>query len=281
MRILDDKIIRGALSCPLCHSDMSVQGTSLVCSGARKHCFDFASGGYVNLCSPRQSGGGDSKQAVRARTEFLNKQYYRPVAEALALLVREFAPSDKPVLDAGCGEGYYTCEIANAGYSVIGVDLSKFATDAAAKRATRDGLDNAFFATASVFELPVKDSSIGAITSIFAPCAAEHFATKLADDGCLIVAAAGEDHLLGLKKVIYDDVHTNTERADMPAHMIKVAEKRVRYTVDVIGNANVQSLFAMTPYYWRTSPDDAKKLESLEALTTEVDVVLSIYKRNA
>ena len=281
MRILEDKIIQGALSCPLCHNNMTVQGTSLVCCGERKHCFDFASGGYVNLCSPRQSGGGDSKQAVRARTEFLNKQYYRPIADALVELVCKFAPVGLPVLDAGCGEGYYTCAIANEGYSVIGVDLSKFATDAAAKRAARDGFDNAFFATGSVFELPVKDSSVGAITSIFAPCAADHFAAKLARGGCLIVAAAGEGHLLGLKKVIYDDVHTNTERADMPSDMIKIAEKRVRYSIDVIGNADVKSLFAMTPYYWRTSPQDAQKLESVDALTTEVDVVLSVYTHNS
>jgi 23S rRNA (guanine745-N1)-methyltransferase len=163
---------------------------------------------------------------------------------------------------------------------VIGVDLSKFATDAAAKRAARDGFDNAFFATGSVFELPVKDGSIGAITSIFAPCAADHFAAKLARGGCLIVAA-GEDHLLGLKKVIYDDVHTNTERADMPFDMMKRAEKRVRYSLAVIGNADVKILFAMTPYYWRTSPQDAQKLESVDALTTEVDVVLSVYTHNS
>lgn len=278
MRILNDKIIQGALCCPLCHEHMEVCGTSLVCGGARKHCFDFSSGGYVNLCAPRQSGGGDSKQAVRARTDFLNKQYYRPVAEALAELVSEFSSQEVPVLDAGCGEGYYSCAIAKEGYSVIGVDLSKFATDAAAKRAAREGLDNTFFATASVFELPVKEASLGAVISVFAPCAAEHFATKLRSDGCLIVAAAGEDHLLGLKKVIYDDVHINTERADMPTNMEQIAQRRVRYSVEVVGNDDVQSLFAMTPYYWRTSPKDAEKLDSVDRLVTEVDVVLSVYK---
>ena len=67
----------------------------------------------------------------------------------------------------------------------------------------------------------------------------------------------------------------------MPSDMIKIAEKRVRYSIDVIGNADVKSLFAMTPYYWRTSPQDAQKLESVDALTTEVDVVLSVYTHNS
>lgn len=278
MRILIDEIIRGALSCPLCHSKMRVDGSSLRCEGQRRHCFDFASGGYVNLSSPKQSGGGDSKQAVRARSEFLNKQYYRPVAEALVDMLSRYADKRAPVLDAGCGEGYYCSFMAAQGYSVIGVDLSKFATDAAAKRLARDGYSNAFFATASVFELPVADGSLGAITSVFAPCAVEHFRQKLVSDGYLIVAAAGEDHLLGLKRAIYDNVHVNTERADMPENMELIDSVRVEYKIDLASNADVLSLFAMTPYYWRTSEEDAKKLARIDTLTTEVDVVISVYK---
>lgn len=260
--------------------NMQVSGNSLVCTGQRRHSYDFSSCGYVNLAGPKQSGGGDSKQAVRARTEFLDKQYYRPVADALVTLLSQNARKDAPVLDAGCGEGYYSSLMAAAGFSVMGVDISKFATDAAAKRVSREGVENAFFATASVFELPVHDHSLGAITSVFAPCAVEHFKQKLEDDGCLIVAAAGEEHLLGLKRAIYDDVRINTERADMPSDMKCVATERVRYIIDLRSNADVCALFAMTPYYWRTSEQDAAKLDSISTLTTEVDVLLSVYKKS-
>ena len=43
----------------------------------------------------------------------------------------------------------------------------------------------------------------------------------------------------------------------------------------------IQNLFAMTPYYWRTSPADAEKLRGLSELTTEVDMILSVYRKDA
>ena len=46
------------------------------------------------------------------------------------------------------------------------------------------------------------------------------------------------------------------------------------------GNKNVMSLFAMTPYYWRTSQNDIKKLEQTENLDTEIDIIFSVYKKN-
>ena len=279
MRVLSDEKIIGILRCPICKEGLAVKAASLVCFGARQHCFDFASGGYVNLSSPKHSGAGDSKEAVRARSEFLNKDYYKPVSDELQKLVSKHAAKNEVVLDAGCGEGYYTCGIAQNGYSVMGVDLSKFATDASAKRAARTDLKNTFFATASVFELPVADESLGAICSVFAPCAEDHFCEKLKSGGYLFVAWAGENHLLGLKRAMYDEVHTNTERADMPSGMELVDQSRVEYTVTLDNNKDIMSLFAMTPYYWRTSLSDGDKLRSLESLTTEVDIIISVYKK--
>ena len=35
----------------------------------------------------------------------------------------------------------------------------------------------------------------------------------------------------------------------------------------------------MTPYYWRTGEADKQKLAQLERLTTEVDMLLYIYRK--
>ena len=87
----DNKIIK-ILKCPICGEKMTVSetGTSLYCDGLKRHCYDFSASGYINLCSPNQSGGGDSKPAVRARSEFLDKQYYRPVAEEIAKMAKKY-----------------------------------------------------------------------------------------------------------------------------------------------------------------------------------------------
>ena len=281
MRILKDKKILNALKCPICGAEVTVRegtGASMICGGARTHCFDLASSGYVNLCAPKQSGGGDSKQAVRARSEFLDRGFYAPVAEAICEAAMKHG--EGALLDAGCGEGYYSMFPARRGVSVIGADLSKFAVEAASKRAAREGADNAFFATASVFELPLKDSSVGAVINVFAPCAEQEFSRVLTENGVLIVAWAGERHLWGLKRAIYDTAHTNSERADLPKCMTKIDERRVSYTIDVDTNESIMSLFAMTPYYWRTSVSDGEKLKGLTSLSTEVDIIVSVYKNN-
>ena len=123
------------------------------------------------------------------------------------------------------------------------------------------------------------DGSVAAVTNVFAPCAEEEYARVLQDDGILLVAHAGEAHLLGLKRVLYAETHLNTPRADLPKGMIAVDERRVQYDITVEGSESIKSLFAMTPYYWRTSPTDAEKLSGLVSLTTEVDILLTVYRK--
>ncbi len=141
-----------ALACPVCGQALRISesGQSLTCTGAlsdrnpkgKTHCYDGAAAGYVPL-APRHSGGGDAKEAVRARTSFLTRGYYAPAAKAIAAAVTAVTPAGGLVLDAGCGEGYYSCHIAAAGYPTIGVDLSKFAVEAAAKAARAERMRRA------------------------------------------------------------------------------------------------------------------------------------------
>lgn len=281
MRILNDNTILDALRCPYCKQRMNVQGASIVCSGQRKHCFDFGGRGYINFGTPSQSGGGDSKEAVRARSEFLNLNYYSQFAEALTSTVKEYISNTEGiVIDAGCGEGYYSERIAREGYSVCGFDLSKFAVDYAAKRANLSSLENAFFAVASVFSLPVQDACADAVINVFAPCAEKEYFRVLKNNGILIVASAGPLHLMGLKRMLYPETHENKDRADMPQAMEKVCEERVCFDISVQGNDAVRALFGMTPYYWRTSQEDAQKLDNTDKLDTEIDILISVYKKS-
>ena len=281
MRILTDEKIERILKCPICQAKMtaSTERGSLICEGSRGHCYDFAASGYVNLCAPTQSGGGDSKQAVRARSSFLDKEYYRPVAKALANVAKKYGNSSDILLDAGCGEGYYSSFFANEGFSVIGVDLSKFAVDAASKRLSKGGADNFLFATASVFDLPVEDCSVDVLTNIFAPCAEDEYKRVLKNDGVLAVAWAGENHLLGLKEAIYQTARKNDGRADMPSGMEKIDEFQVSYKIELKSEEEIKNLFAMTPYYWRTSATDVEKLNGMSKLVTDVDIMISVFRK--
>ena len=284
------------LRCPVCGAPMGVsaEGRGLACVASvternpkgKVHLFDGGAGGYVNL-APHHSGGGDSKEAVRARSSFLRSGYYAPAADAIAALVREITPEGGLVLDAGCGEGYYSGRITEEGCSVLGVDLSKFATDTAAKTARRERMNrgqasSTLYAVGSVFELPVADGSFHTVVNIFAPCAPAEYARVLKSGGRLLVAGAGERHLFGLKELIYDDPYLNDPRRDLPAEGdgLRLLEIRnVTFEITVTDPDHREALFSMTPYYWRTSREGHSRLAAAEALTTEVSFDLHVYEK--
>ena len=137
----------GILICPICKSRLEPNGQSFCCKHG--HSFDLSASGYLHLLPANQMRSkipGDNKQMVRARKEFLSKGYYQPVSDLLNHQVLEHCKKGTAlqILDAGCGEGYYTnrltAEFSRSGaeFAVTGLDISKFAVDAAAKAAKSD-----------------------------------------------------------------------------------------------------------------------------------------------
>lgn len=265
------------MQCPICRADLISDSEQKVCSctGARRHCFDFAKSKYLNLSGPH-GGLGDKKDAIIARRAFLNAGYYKPLSDKLCDLLSHLGVT--VVLDAGCGEGYYTNRFPN-GMQVLGVDLSRDGIDAAAKTARLENKQNGFL-VASLFSMPVKDSSLDAVVNIFAPCAEEEFLRVLKPGGYLILVGAGESHLLGLKKTLYENAYLNAERNDLPIKMTLVQKETISYEITVESNELIEALFSMTPYYWRTSIEDKEKLKGLSALTTPVDFDIFLFRKD-
>ena len=273
-----DIILKTIIKCPVCSSDVyeSENKKSLFCTGQRRHCFDFSADGYVSLST---QGAGDSKQAIAARRAFLSGDYYLPLAEKICEVASKHVGKDSVILDAGCGEGYYTNKIAEKFGFALGFDLSKFGVGAGSKFARREGITNTFYATGSVFELPVKDSSVDCVVNIFAPCAESEYMRVLRDGGVLIVVGAGKNHLMGLKRVLYESTYENKERADLPINTEMIERLTLKYEIEVNGQSDVDNLFSMTPYYWRTSEADKEKLLGVECLKTEVEFEIYVYKK--
>ena len=249
-------------------------GKTCRCQGARTHSYDFSKSGYLNLTSPRD-GEGDGKEAIRSRKLFLEAGYYQPLSEAVNDILKEL--NAHTVLDAGCGEGYYTNRMGTI-CDAFGVDLSRAGIDAAAKTA-RNTQSRAAFAVGSLFTLPVQDESFDVITNLFAPCAESEFLRVLKPGGTLVLVGAGERHLFGLKEILYENPYLNPGRADLPRSTPSTVRRRLTYSITVEGREQIEALFSMTPYYWRTSPADRQKLESLETLTTDVDFDIFLFRK--
>ena len=121
-----NKFKKVELKCPICGAKTDINGDKvLYCMGEKKHTYDISASGYINLASPKQCGGGDTKGAVKARSDFLDCGYYKPIADKTVELLKKYASKTPIVIDAGCGEGYYTLQLAkNADIAILCVGES-------------------------------------------------------------------------------------------------------------------------------------------------------------
>ncbi len=267
---------KNILICPKCKAPLTRMGGSLVCEA--KHTYDIAKTGYVNLINTNsKKESGDSKEMSRARSAFLSSGAYAPFRDALC----RAAGSGDVLIDAGCGEGYYTVALAGGYSRALGFDLSKASVDYAAKRARAEGIsDRTFFGVGSVYDMPVASECADCITSIFAPCATDEFLRILKHGAKLVVACAGKRHLEGMKAVLYENVRENTDRADLPSCMHEIERHDITYDITLEGSESIRSLYMMTPYCHKTAPDAEARLFSLDKLKTVADFEIRVYEKD-
>jgi len=127
--------------------------------------------------------------------------------------------------------------------------------------------------------MPIGDGTVDALVNIFAPFSAEEFSRVLKDDGVIIRVYPLRRHLWELKELIYDRPYENPEPDMEEENLTVVTKYELKYKMDFKTNNDIQSLFAMTPYFYRTSEDDKKKLEKAEKLSCTAEFGIVIYKK--
>ena len=265
------------LMCPLCGKELTRQERAWVCEN--RHSFDIARQGYVNLLPVQQKRSlqpGDTKEQVASRRAFLDGGFYAPIREELCRIAKDHSCVG-PILDIGCGEGYYSAHLAKElNAPLVGLDISKEAVRYAAGR-----YKDALWLCASAARLPVADHSTGLITSLFALTMPEEFLRVLRPGGMFIQVLAAEDHLMGLKSIIYPEL--NHKEKDSVPHIPGfrlVESRRVRFTFTVEGE-QVQNLLSMTPHVYRIGKEGADRLRQTEKLTDTASCVLNLYAGSA
>lgn len=267
--------------CPVCGGVLDIAGNSYICP--ERHSFDKAKSGYVNLLLSKNIGKtvhGDNKLMVQARRRFLDKGYYSPLRNALCdMVLPEFHGGT--IIDAGCGEGYYTTAIidkllmANIAAQVGGIDISKAAVEYCAKRCS-----SAELAVASVFHIPVADNSCDMLVTLFAPYCGEEFQRVLKKGGVMIMAIPSAEHLWELKKAIYDTPYKNEVKPYELEGFSLMGKQRITYEMKLDNQEDIDALFSMTPYYYRTGREQQERLARLGELTTTADFELLAYRNN-
>ena len=265
--------------CPVCSRGLTREAGRYVCGGG--HSFDLAREGYVNLLPANRQHSkapGDDRGMAAARTRFLEGGWYGPLRERLCSLVEKYAPERPALLDAGCGEGWYTSALAETaaamGGRTAGVDLSKPAVKKAARRCPSGEIG-----VASVYHLPLEAGTVDVLTDCFSPLAAEEFYRVLKPGGIFLYVVPGPRHLWELKRVLYENPYENEERREEYPGFRYLEVDPVETTFTLPSQADIQDLFRMTPYFWKTPREGAERLARLDALTVTGQFRIHVMRR--
>lgn len=185
------------LLCPVreCHQPLTRDERRYVCP--RKHSFDIARTGYINLLQPqdrRSKHPGDTTAAVAGRRRLHDLGITGPLLRAIVELSRPQA--DDSVLDVGCGDGYYLGSLARESHCAAhGVDISIAAIDAAARRYPEVQW---IVANGDRF-IPYADSAFSLVLSITARMNGPEFRRVVREEGRLLVAIPAPDDMVELR----------------------------------------------------------------------------------
>lgn len=259
-------------SCPLCHAPLTRRDNSYVCP--QRHQFDMAKEGYVNLLPvqhKRSRDPGDSAEMMQARRAFLDAGHYQPLRDAICQHLATIPV--ETLLDIGCGEGYYTQAFAQHATQTWGLDVSKSAVRAGAKRYP---LVN--FCVASSQRLPFDDASMDVVVRIYAPCNPEELARVVRPGGWVVTATPGPRHLMELKGLIYDEVQLHAPHSEqLPGFELRKHDA-LAYPMTLRGDEAV-ALLQMTPFAWRAKPAVWESLQQQQAFSCQTDFAVHFWQR--
>ncbi len=274
--------------CPVCGSVLRQGEAQYHCQHG--HTFDIARQGYVNLLLPHLKGiggPGDSREMLQSRREFLRKEYYAPFADRLNdLILADLAHIESRnrigILDAGCGEGYYTWRLYQrtaalaqaARIDMYGIDVAKSAIASASHR--QGGIR---FAIASTHHLPFLNESMHEILCLFAPRDEAEFHRVLRPEGTLFVAAPGPRHLYGLRIALYQHPEPIGSKGDVQQGFQLIESVNVNYEMHVSDTADILHLLTMTPYVRHTDEEAIVRVRQLTELHTAVDINILVYRK--
>lgn len=225
---------------------------------------------------------GDDDQMIKCRQRFLNKGYYKTMAEGIVAELGKTATQEslldqKLLLDIGCGEGYYLNCIRQQypNMPLAGLDLSKAGVRLTAKRKL-----GAATSVASAFDIPLFDNCCDIALSVFSPLCPSETARILKPGGKLVMAGPGANHLNGLVRCIYSEAveHKGNFR-EMDSSTLFKKEKTLSVTSEItVANEDIMDLLRMTPYYWHARPEQQEALANMQVLNTSIHFEINTYR---
>jgi 23S rRNA (guanine745-N1)-methyltransferase len=257
------------LACPYCGDELGRIEQTLRCD--RGHAFDIARAGYAPLTTgggPHQSG--DTADMVAARTAFLGRGHYEPIAVAIAAAAAERGWC----VELAGGTGYYAAHVLDTAPDLDGVslDVSRYAARAAARAHPR----LASITGDARAVLPFRSGCADLVLSVFGPRRGDEVARILASGGSAIVVTPRASHLVELRErftllAIGADKEDRLHTAMAPLALTDSSD--LEYVVNLTA-ADIVNAIMMGPNAFHRDADEIEGLAG--SIATELPTTVSV-----
>ena len=225
---------------------------------------------------------GYDRQFFMSRSEFFAKGYYEHILNAIVKKVSEIkaaADGSEPVtqlvlIDAGCGEGYYSSALAGRieGLQIIAFDIAADAIVCAAK-----SKENVAWTIADVTNIPVKDGICDILLDVFTPASYKEFGRILKKGGYILKVIPGSNHLKELRKAARDQLknkdYSGEDVSDYFEQHYDIISRETLTNTMPIDQETLKTLTEMTPLLFDV---DVSRLDlsEISEITVEAQLII-------
>jgi 23S rRNA (guanine745-N1)-methyltransferase len=268
--------------CPVCSEPMLLKVNSLLC--LKRHCFDLASKGYLNLLTHSVNSKYD-KQMLNSRKLIAQHGFFQPLIEQIGdIMLRKIKNKKEQtkfrILDAGCGEGSNLVSIqayldSKTPLECIGIGLD----------ISREGISIAsgsypgnIWVVANLANCPFTDKQFDIIINILSPANYEEFKRILKDSGLLIKVIPGSGYLQEIRKTFYHQKEKQEYYNEKIVTLLEknfniVSWKQLTYKKE-LSQDELIPIIEMTPLFWSIDKEDIRQKRYLEMREITIDLTI-------
>ena len=123
------------------------------------------------------------------------------------------------------------------------------------------------------------DGAVDQLLDCFSPLALEEFRRVLSPGGTFLYVVPAADHLWQLKEVLYDHPYPNEEKETPYAGFAYETIVPVDADITLPCGEDIQNLFRMTPYCWKTPKSGVERLAQLTELTVRTAFRIHVFRK--
>lgn len=244
--------------------------SSVACSGG--HDFAISAKGFLNLIPHQKPLKGYDEAFFASRQRIMEHGYYDAVRAAVTRRLEDLGAAST-VVDAGCGEGSYAKDAAQAlpHATVLGLDISKDAIRVAAR-----GGGPTRWLVADLANTPLADSTADVILNVFTPANYDEFKRLLKPDGLLIKVIPAPQHMRELRELagghLLDAEFSDHGVAEHLMRHMRIASRMRVSTTSTVFPGDALDLVRMSPVSFGVEKH-VLDLSSLTSITVDAEVI--------